>query len=456
MTSETEELRPGLAILALLALLCSVCATALESMAVSVTLPAIARDFDIPASTATWVMGAAQFVIVVLLLPMAALGEVLGHRRLLLTSLGVFCLASAACMVAPGFWAVAAGRGLQAIGTAGAMSLGFAMLRSIFSDERLGTAIGIVAATVAVASSVGPAVAGFILTVASWREVFGLLVAISLIALIFGSIALPHVPPSGGRYDSAGALLVTAMLTALLIVVNGIANGWPLPLLIVSAMAFAAFLALVLTRSRGAAAPVFPVDLFARPIFATSITASVCAFTAQTLGFILLPFYLLYGAGMNELQMALTLSVWPAVTAVLAPILGRFAHRLPAGPTGAIGLAVLAAGFVMISQTGETGSPVGMAIRLGLCGAGFALFQTPNNRLIMLSAPRNRSGAASGTLSLARQFGRAIGTALAALVLAAAATPSLNAMLLAAAMAAIGAAASAARAWLGVNRAAGT
>ena len=449
MTRLASEGGPAQGGLALAALLLSVCATVLESMAVSVAIPAISSDFGVSASAATWVMASAQFVIVALLLPMAALGEALGYRRVFLASLAVFSAATLVCMLAPSFPALVAARALQAVGTAGAMSLGFAILRTVFSDARLGTAIGLMAATVALASSLGPAMSGLILSVASWRAVFGLMGAISLAALLLGTLALPPTPAPGRRFDLAGAALVAGMLSAALVVINGLAHGWPAPLLMAVGLLAALALVPVVARSRGAAAPVLPIDLLARPVFSLSVGASVCAFIAQTMGFILLPFYLLYGAGMDEVGMALALSVWPAATAILAPVVGRLADRIPAGPAGAAGLVVMAAGFVLIARIDATATSLEIALRFALCGAGFAIFQTPNNRLIMLSAPRERSGAASGTLSLARQIGRAIGTAIAAFALTAGPAASLDAMWVAAFLAVLGALASLGRLWTG-------
>ncbi len=449
MTPPLPEHAKPMAGLALAALLCSVVATVLESMAVSVAVPAIARDFGVSAAAGTWVIASAQFVIVALLLPMASLGEALGYRRVFLASLAVFAVATFACMLAPSFPVLVAARAVQAIGTAGVMSLGFALLRTVFSDARLGTAIGLMAATVATASSVGPAVAGLVLSVASWRAVFGLMLAISLAALALAAVALSPTPPSGRRFDLVGAALVAGMLSGALVVINGLANNWPMPVLVAAAVLALVLLVPVLSRSRGAAAPVLPIDLLARPVFALSVGASICAFTAQTIGFVLLPFYLLYNLNMNELSMALTLSVWPAATAILAPVIGRFAGSIPAGPVGAAGLVVMAIGFALIAQIDEGDTILSITFRVAICGIGFAIFQTPNNRLIMLNAPRERSGAASGTLSVARQFGRAIGTAIAAFALTAGPTAAIDAMWIAAVVAVLGSIASLGRAFTG-------
>ena len=417
-------------------------------MAVSVALPAISAHFDVSASSATWVIAMSQFVIVALLLPMAALAEVAGYRRVFLVSLSIFFVATLACILAPNFPALVAARAIQAVGTAGAMSLGFAMARIIYSDQKLGTAIGIIAATVAISSSIGPAISGLILTSFDWRAVFGLMLIFSLVAVTLGALTFPQDKLSSKTYDIYGAALVAFVLAAGLWSINGLANGWPILSIWIAAMIAVAGMVLIVRKSRGKASPVFPVDLLARPAFSLSITASVCAFVAQSIGFILLPFYLVFGAGMSELEMALTLSVWPAATALLAPILGRFSERVPAGPAGAAGLLIMALGFVMLAFLDKDATAIEIALRFTVCGIGFALFQTPNNRMIILSAPREQSGAASGSLSLARQFGRAVGTAIAAYILAAGtASTSLEAMKIAALIAILGAAASLGRQW---------
>jgi len=105
------------------------------------------------------------------------------------------------------------------------MGLGFAMLRTIFSEAKLGMAIGLVATTVAVSSSLGPAVSGAILSFASWRAVFGLLAALSLIALCMGWFALPNTPPTTSHFDLLGSMMVILMFGALLVAINGLAAG---------------------------------------------------------------------------------------------------------------------------------------------------------------------------------------------------------------------------------------
>lgn len=437
---------------AFVAILCSTATTALEGSVISIGLPGISEYFDVSAAQATWVMAMSQFVIVALMLPMAALGDIFGHRRVFLLSYSIFAAAALVCVLAPSFEVLIAARAVQAIGTAGAMSLGFALARTVFSDKTLGTAIGLMAATVALTGSLGPTVAGLILEVFNWRGIFGLMLALSFIAIFAGALTLPKSAPSGKPYDFVGAGIVAVTIAALLCCINGFANAWPVMVLAVGGLVAVIGSIIMVRRSLRSASPVFPVDLLARPIFSLSIMASICAFIVQSIGFVFLPFYLILGAGLGPFEMALTMSVWPATTAIIAPIVGRVSASIPAGPAGAVGLTTLAIGFALMSTlSGEVGA-VQIAIYFAICGAGFAIFQTPNNRVIMLSAPKARSGAASGSLSLARQFGRAAGIAFAAFILAHGGnTGSLEAMKIGAVIAVIGAAFSLVRIWFPIK-----
>lgn len=417
--TDTHQSGPQLkAHLAFAAVLVAVWAIVLESTAVNVALPFMAREFDVTAATATWIVGMSQFIIVALLLPMASLGETIGYRRLFLSGMLLFSIASVACILATSFNTLVIARAVQSVGTAATMSLSFAMARTIYADKNLGAAIGILATAVAIASSGGPAIAGLLMELSGWRAVFGLMLVCSAFGFIGGSFLLPPNQPSGRRYDIQGSVLVALTLACVLYVLNGFANDWPMWSILACAIASGVGFTVLIRVSRGKAGAVFPLDLLALPVFSLSVIASVCAFSAQFVGFVLLPFYLSLGLGFSPVEMALVLSVWPFATAILAPVLGWASDRIPAGPLGAVGLTVFAIGFFLLAAMPEDAGTLGITLRLAICGIGFAAFQTPNNRLVMLSAPRDRSGAASGMISLARQFGRALGTAIAAFTLA--------------------------------------
>jgi MFS transporter, DHA2 family, multidrug resistance protein len=129
-----------------------------------------------------------------------------------------------------------------------------------------------------------------------------------------------------------------------------------------------------------------------------------------------LPFYFHDVIGASAVETGLLITPWAVLTAILAPIAGRLADRHPAGILGGIGLAVLAAGFVLLAMLPPHPTTIDIIWRVALCGCGFGLFQSPNNRAIVASAPRERSGGAGAIQGTARLLGQSIGAALVALV----------------------------------------
>ncbi len=159
-----------------------------------------------------------------------------------------------------------------------------------------------------------------------------------------------------------------------------------------------------------------PFDLLRIPIFGLSIATSICSFAAQMLAFVSLPFYLEIMLGRSAVETGLLMTPWPAAVAIAAPIAGRLADRWPAGLLGGIGLAVLCIGLSLLAFLPPHAGNIDIVWRMAICGFGFGIFQSPNNRAMMFSAPRERSGAAGGMLATARLIGQTAGAAGVALI----------------------------------------
>jgi DHA2 family multidrug resistance protein-like MFS transporter len=159
-----------------------------------------------------------------------------------------------------------------------------------------------------------------------------------------------------------------------------------------------------------------PVDLLRIPIFALSIGSSITAFAGQMLAMVSIPFYFQQQLGLNAMQTGLLMTPWPLATMVSAPLAGRLLERFHAGLLGGIGMLLFAGGLWGLAALPDkpgTGAILGWMV---LCGAGFGLFQSPNNHTIITAAPLHRSGGASGMLSTARLVGQTSGAALVALM----------------------------------------
>jgi DHA2 family multidrug resistance protein-like MFS transporter len=104
------------------------------------------------------------------------------------------------------------------------------------------------------------------------------------------------------------------------------------------------------------------------------------------------------------------------MVAFAAPAAGRLSGKYPAAVLGSIGLAVLAAGLVLLAALPDAPADWDIAWRMGICGVGFGFFQTPNNITVMTTGPATRTGAAGGMLATARTVGWSLGSALVAVI----------------------------------------
>lgn len=390
----------------------------IDSSVANVALPAIAEDFGVSPASSIWIVNGYQMALVVSLLPLAALGEIYGLRRVYTIGLAVFTLASLACALAPSLPMLTLARIAQGFGAAGLMSINTAVIRYIVPKARLGSAIGMNAMVVAVASTVGPTFAGFVLHWASWPWLFAVNVPFGVLAVVLAAKALPDSDRSTRRFDVTAALLSAAMFGLLITSVDSVGHGVDGRLVAVQIMLGLVAAVLLVRRELPNPLPLLPLDLLAKPIFALSIGTSIASFAAHMMASVALPFLLFSRFDFPPVTVGLLMAPWPIAVAVAAPVAGRLSDRYAPGLLGGIGLAMLACGLVALGLLQPQPDVADIVWRMALCGAGFGLFQSPNNRTMIGAAPKARSGAASGMLSTARLTGQAIGTAIVGLLLA--------------------------------------
>lgn len=383
----------------------------LDGALANVALPTIAKDLGTSAAGSIWVVNAFQLAVTVSLFPLSSLGDIVGYRRVYWWGLLVFTVASAACALSDSLLALTIARVVQGFGAAGVMSVNIALVRFIYPHHQLGRGVGNNALIVAVSAAAGPTVAGAILSVASWQWLFAINVPIGVAALIIASRALPHAPRSTHRFDWVSALLNALVFGSLICGIKGLDGSQPW-MLTAAELGGALALGMVLVRRQLAQpAPLLPVDLLRLPVFALSVMTSVGSFAGQAIAFVALPFYLQDVVGLSAVGTGLLMTPWPLGTALAAPLAGRLADRCDPGLLGGLGLAVLAVGLALLSLLPPEPAMADIMWRMALCGVGFGLFQSPNNKVLITSAPKERSGGASGIQSTARLLGQTLGAA---------------------------------------------
>ena len=400
---------------AIAAIALAITMSVLDSTIVNVALPTIARDFKATSAASIWVINAYQLAILLVLLPLASLGEIVGYRRVSQAGLALFTIASLGCAFAPNLLALSLARVVQGIGAAGIMSVNGALVRHTYPYRYLGRAVGINAFVVASAAAVGPTVASAVLAVAHWRWLFGINVPLGIVAFAIALCALPDSERAARKLNIAGAALYAGTMGLLLSGLQTLAHRAAAGLALAE-LGGGCLLAYLLARhERPRAAPLIPFDLLRVRIFSLSLATSVCSFSAQMAALVALPFEI-QQLGHSAVETGLFITPWPLALAFAAPLAGRLADRYPAGLLGGVGLLTLATGLILLVLYPLTAGTGGVLWRMALCGVGFGLFQAPNNRTIMGSAPRARSGAAGGMLAAARLIGQSIGAAAVAIL----------------------------------------
>ena len=380
----------------------------LDGSIANVALPTIGKSLGASPAMSVWIVNAYQLTITILLLSLAAYGDRCGYRRIYIPGLVLFTLGSLGCALANSLDTLIAARVFQGVGAACIMSMNAALVRATYPAKMLGRGIGYNALVLSMSAAAGPTLAALILSVASWQWLFLINLPIGVLAVIIGLKALPHVHGHGHAFDWIAALLSAAMMGCTVFGAETFAReGAALGVaLIVVGIAAGA---LLVRREWGDPAPLFPIDLLKIRIFGMSIGTSTVSFAAQMLAYVTLPFLFQSVLGRSAFETGLLMTPWPLALGVVAPFAGRLADKVRAGLIGGIGLTIFAFGLFMLSRLGAHPGTLDIVWRMAVCGAGFGLFQSPNNRTIVSSAPRPRSGAAGGMLATARLLGQTSG-----------------------------------------------
>ena len=390
--------------------------TVLDTSLSNIALPAIGRDLGASPAATVWVVNAYQLSVAVSLLPMAALGDRVGYRAIYMMGLVVFILGALGSALAPDLSTLIGMRVLCGLGGAGIMSVNSALVRFIFPRAQLGRGMATNSLVVAVGLASGPSIAALILAVLPWPFLFALNVPLGVVALFLSLRNLPETDRVEHPFDWPSVGLYGVAVSSFILALGGVGHGeGPTRIAAEAILAVIAGVWLV-RRQLGRPAPMLPIDLFRIRIFLLSVITAICIHGAQTIAFQALPFWFVYASGASQAGTGLLMTPWPLMVVFVAPLAGKLSDRYPAGLLGGLGLAAMMLGLLAMLALPADAGFWNTAWRMALCGIGFGFFQTPNNRALIGSAPRERSGAASGMLSTSRLIGQTVGGALMAVV----------------------------------------
>jgi MFS family permease len=337
---------------------------AMAGSMVNLTLPSIGRELEISIDSSRWVVQAFLMVNALLLLPAGRLGDSIGHGRVYLSGFALFGVMSLVCGLADSFWVLLAGRVLQGVGAALLMATGPALLTTTFPPAQRGRALGLLASATYLGLTIGPPLAGALISGLGWRWTFYFNVPIAITVVLLGLARLPRDRGQEARGRRGGVL--SAML--------GLFRSWT---------------------------------------FNGAVLSALTNYVALFAVILLVPFYLEEGLGLAPSRVGLYLAVQPLAMALVASPSGWLSDRIGSRGLATGGMLALAIGLVGAS-TLDAGSDTVTAIGwLALIGLGTGVFISPNSSALMGSAPRAQQGIAGSLMAEARIVGMLLGVTLA-------------------------------------------
>jgi EmrB/QacA subfamily drug resistance transporter len=409
--SGPQARRARLATLAVLCLALMMVVSAVASL--NVALPDLARGTHASQSQLQWIVDAYAVLFAGMLLPAGAFGDRYGRKGILLTGLFVFGATSAVAMLVNSPNVLIALRAGIGVGAALVMPTTLSIITNVFPEEERGRAVGIWAGVAGAGAMFGLLLSGLLLEWFSWQAAFAINVSLAALAVV---LTIPIVPTSKSErrtsLDPIGGVLSSLGLFGLVFaIIEAPLRGWTDPLTIagfgVGLLLLVAFVLYELRREQ----PMLDPRLFAKRGFGIGSLSLTLQFFAQFgLLFVALQylqFVLQYSpleAGASLLPMAFTLML-------LSPRAPRLAHRFGVRITGGLGLALMAAGFLIFSTLSVRSSYWHFGLAALVAGLGIGLATAPATTAITSALPPQRQGIASAVNDLAREVGGAFGIA---------------------------------------------
>src|SRR3989338_385675 len=386
----------------------------MDSSAVNVSLPTIARLYQASLNDVEWVIVSYLLTMAALLLPFGRLGDQWGRKKLFRVGMVFFTVSSIFCALSLSVPQLVVSRIIQGIGGAIFISITPAILVDSFPTSERGKAIGLMGTIVSTGLMVGAPLGGFLTHYLSWMWIFLINIPIGILGYFLAGMNLPKDPVSDKkiRFDFPGALSIVLASSTFLFALNkistwGMDSVWTLGLFCVSFLLFIQFLKIEHKNPLG----VLDLNLFRRPLILGGSFSLLFHFMALFILYFLTPFYLTEVLHLKPHEVGLTLMFFSIGFAMVTPISGWLSDKVGSRILSPVGLSLLAILYFGASTLNERSQGWHVSLLLMLVGACGGLFQAPNNSALLGAVQRPHLGTVSSIIATMRTFGIMMGVA---------------------------------------------
>ena len=386
----------------------------LDVMIVGVALPSLQRELHLSPAGLEWVVSAYALALAGLIPTGGALGDHFGRKRVFMSGVALFMLASVGCALSVSGGMLIGFRVIQGIGGAVMSSLTLALITEAYPPEARTGPIGLWAAVSGLAVAGGSVVGGLLLSVFPWSSIFWVNIPIAVVTLVISWFAVAESREPVPRPFDIGGVALSA--SGLLLLTFGFVDSsdatWRAPVVAAGVAAGVAVLVVFFVWERRAAFPMVPPALLRTPSFGWACAVYLLAYLAFS-GFIYyVTLFFQNVDGWSALRTGLSWLFF-CIPYFAVARLGKWVERwLPAASAVGWGCLIAAAGVLGMSQL-TTATPFAWpAACYILVGVGFALMVPAGSSAAMAEVPEGSSGIGSGLFNACRQIGTATGLAI--------------------------------------------
>ena len=392
----------------------------LDGSIVNIAMPMISTSLNIDMSSAEWIVSLYMITICCLLIFWGRVSDSKGKIKIFRIGTFIFVFGSLLCGISISIEMLLISRIIQAIGASMTMATNYGIITEYFPKEMRGKSLGILGSFVSLGSIAGPGIGGFILQKYSWHYIFLINIPVGLFAIILGYFVFPkkshRVEPL--NIDYTGFILFDISIISLFMAIFiGQITGFKTMLVIGLFILFIITMTIFIYVENKISSPLIDMTIFNSKPFSLGLLCALLIFSSNLFLNTLIPFYLQNTLKLSPLLSGFILMTVPIAMVIVAPISGTLSDKI-----GSEGLTFIGLGIVCIAQflfifINQVTPLLYLIILTTLTGIGVAMFQSPNNSIIMSSVEPRHLGIAGSINSLARNLGMVIGLSLSTTIL---------------------------------------
>ena len=384
----------------------------LDASIVNIAMPSISTSLNIDMGAVEWIVSIYMITICCLLIFWGRVSDSIGKIKIFKIGTYIFVLGTFLCGTSKTIEVLLISRIIQALGASMTMATNYGIITENFPPEMRGKSLGVLGSFVSLGSIAGPGLGGIILQKFSWRYIFLINVPIGIFAIILGQIVFPKIKKKDVslNIDYIGVILFAVSTVSLFLgILIGQVIGFGKPLIIKLFISFVITGIGFIVREFKAKAPLIDMKIFKSRPFSLGLICALLIFSSNMFMSTLLPFYLEDTLKISPFLSGLVFMAVPLAMVVVAPISGALADKLEPKLLTFIGLFIVCISQVLLLFMGANTHIYFLIIATLLSGIGVAIFQTPNNSIIMSSVEPKYLGITGSINALARNLGMVIG-----------------------------------------------